>query len=70
MNVTITLKDLEDNDVEVDYNFDPPLTEETVMTAAGFLAAEFAALVQQHLGDDSDGTDEHRIVVPSSKYIL
>lgn len=69
MRVVITLEDLEDDNVEVSYDFDPPMESDTVMTPAGFLAAAFAGIVESNKVDD-DGDTESELIIPSSKYIL
>ena len=70
MKIVITMEDLEDDNVEVQYDFDPPMEADTVMTPAGYLAAAFAGIVEQNKVEEDDGDTESELIVPSSKYIL
>jgi len=68
MKVLITFEDkpTEENahNVSIGFDFDPPLEEDTEMSAAGFLATEVMKIVSKNLEEeDSAGDLERRIVL-------
>ncbi len=69
MKVTITFEDTtegeKENDVSIEFDFDPVLTQDTEMTAAGFLATEVMGIISKRLEDKDAVNSKPSIILAS-----